>query len=312
MEGLESVSPKLVQFVIPGTVGILAVLFAIQRFGTGRLGFVFGWVMLVWFVVLGAMGFVWIRRNPSVLRAFNPIYALQVLKTNGWSALRLMGAVILAVTSAEALYADMGHFGREANFAGLACRGPARARAQLSRTGCAGPAQSRDASIGRGSLFFHGSAGVADTGPGGAGHHGDGDRLAGADFRGVFSYGPGAAIGFFSEVPRDTYEPARTRAGLGSRMPNRRVIDRKLRFEFARDLEQPIFHAFELRHPTLACLLLSRINQSGFHLIALRMKGIYARCLSPINVKNLASLLGGGPVAYAGFGRKRRTCQASS
>ena len=114
MEGLETVNPKLVPFVIPGTVAILAVLFSIQRFGTGRLGFVFGWVMLVWFVVLGAMGFVWIIRNPSVLQAFNPIYALQVLKTDGWSALTLMGAVILAVTGAEALYADMGHFGRKA------------------------------------------------------------------------------------------------------------------------------------------------------------------------------------------------------
>ena len=114
MEGLESVNPKLEPLVIPGTVGILAVLFSIQRFGTGRLGLVFGWVMLVWFVVIGAMGFVWIIRNPSVLQAFNPIYALQVLKTDGWSALRLMGAVILAVTGAEALYADMGHFGRKA------------------------------------------------------------------------------------------------------------------------------------------------------------------------------------------------------
>ena len=114
MEGLESVNPKLVPFVIPGTVGILAVLFSVQRFGTGRLGLVFGWVMLVWFVVLGAMGFVWIMRNPSVLQAFNPFYALEVLKTDGWSALNLMGAVILAVTGAEALYADMGHFGRKA------------------------------------------------------------------------------------------------------------------------------------------------------------------------------------------------------
>ncbi|MGC2578243.1 MAG: KUP/HAK/KT family potassium transporter, partial [Terrimicrobiaceae bacterium] len=114
MEGLESVNPKLMPFVVPGTVGILAVLFSIQRFGTGQLGIIFGWVMLVWFVVLGAMGFVWIMRNPSILRALNPFYALQVLNTDGWSALRLMGAVILAVTGVEALYADMGHFGRKA------------------------------------------------------------------------------------------------------------------------------------------------------------------------------------------------------
>ena len=76
MEGLESVNPKLMPFVVPGTVGILALLFSIQRFGTNRLGIFFGWVMLVWFVVLGTTGFVWILRNPSVLRALNPFYAL--------------------------------------------------------------------------------------------------------------------------------------------------------------------------------------------------------------------------------------------
>jgi hypothetical protein len=90
------------------------------------------------------------------------------------------------------------------------------------------------------------------------------------------------------------------------------MIDSKLRFEFARDLEQPIFHTFKLRHLTLAGCFLSRINRSGVHLIALRMKGIYARCSIPHHVKNLTSLLGDSPVAYSGFGGGRLTRHISS
>lgn len=114
MEGLESVSPKLEQYIIPCTVGILVVLFTIQRFGTGRLGFVFGWVMLAWFLCIGGMGLYWVIQSPEVFQAFNPVYALEVIKRDGWSALMLMGAVVLAVTGVEALYADMGHFSHKA------------------------------------------------------------------------------------------------------------------------------------------------------------------------------------------------------
>ncbi len=114
VEGMEAVDPAFQRFVIPVTVLILAVLFCIQRLGTGRLGLVFGWVMLVWFAVLGAMGAWWVVQEPGVLAAFNPLYALGVVKECGWGALFLMGAVVLAITGVEALYADMGHFTRKA------------------------------------------------------------------------------------------------------------------------------------------------------------------------------------------------------
>ncbi len=114
LEGLEAVDPGFSKFIIPATVAILAGLFFIQRLGTGRLGLVFGWVMLLWFVVIGSIGAYWVIRQPAVLLAFNPLYALDVIHYSGWKALVLMGSVVLAVTGVEALYADMGHFSRKA------------------------------------------------------------------------------------------------------------------------------------------------------------------------------------------------------
>ncbi len=114
LEGLEAINPKFTALVVPCTVAILAVLFSIQRLGTGRLGVVFGWVMLLWFIVIGAMGLYWVVKTPSVLAAFNPYYAIEAVRHDGWRALMLMGAVVLAVTGVEALYADMGHFSRKA------------------------------------------------------------------------------------------------------------------------------------------------------------------------------------------------------
>lgn len=114
IEGLEAVDPALKPAVVPITVGLLAVLFAVQRFGTGRLGRIFGWVMLLWFVTIGLAGLSWVVRAPEVLAAFNPLLALETLRMAGWSVFLLMGGVVLAVTGVEALYADMGHFGRRA------------------------------------------------------------------------------------------------------------------------------------------------------------------------------------------------------
>jgi KUP system potassium uptake protein len=115
MEGLEAIHPSLEAYVIPGTVAILAALFAVQRFGTGRLGMIFGWVMLLWFLVIGLMGLFWVVKSPEVLLAFNPLCAIELVERSGWHvALMLMGAVVLSVTGVEALYADMGHFGRPA------------------------------------------------------------------------------------------------------------------------------------------------------------------------------------------------------
>jgi len=114
LEGLEAVNPNLHSAVLPATVALLAALFAVQRLGTGRLGFAFGWVMLAWFLAIGAIGLMWIAQCPQVLAAFNPLRALDTLRRCGWSSMFLMGGVVLAVTGVEALYADMGHFSRRA------------------------------------------------------------------------------------------------------------------------------------------------------------------------------------------------------
>jgi KUP system potassium uptake protein len=114
MEGLEAVKVDLKPIVIPATVAILALLFGFQWLGTGRLGRFFGWVMLVWFVVIGILGLYWTVQEPAVLAAFHPLSAIGVLQRCGWSSVYLMGGVVLAVTGVEALYADMGHFSRRA------------------------------------------------------------------------------------------------------------------------------------------------------------------------------------------------------
>jgi len=112
MEGLAEQSPTLTYLIPPITIGILIGLFVVQRHGTGRIGGVFGWVMLVWFIAIGVAGASEVGANPSVLRALNPYYGFAFLFTHGWHGFLLLGLVFLAVTGGEALYADMGHFGR--------------------------------------------------------------------------------------------------------------------------------------------------------------------------------------------------------
>jgi KUP system potassium uptake protein len=112
VEGLEVASPVLVRLVVPISLGILAMLFAVQRFGTDRIGKVFGPVMLVWFSAIGSLGLAEIAREPGILRAINPWYGVLFFNANGWLGFFALGAVVLVVTGAEALYADMGHFGR--------------------------------------------------------------------------------------------------------------------------------------------------------------------------------------------------------
>jgi len=112
VEGLELLSPDLKQAVVPITLIVLAVLFAYQRHGTARVGSLFGPVMVVWFLVIAAIGIVPIFRHPEVLAALNPLEGLGLLLHRPQAALAVIGAVFLALTGAEALYADMGHFGR--------------------------------------------------------------------------------------------------------------------------------------------------------------------------------------------------------
>jgi len=112
VEGLELLSPDLKQAVIPITLIVLTVLFAYQRHGTARVGSLFGPIMVVWFLVIAAIGIFPILRHPQVLAALNPLEGLGLLLHRPHVALAVIGAVFLAVTGAEALYADMGHFGR--------------------------------------------------------------------------------------------------------------------------------------------------------------------------------------------------------
>jgi KUP system potassium uptake protein len=112
VEGLGVVGPGLARSVVPAAVLVLVAVFAVQRAGTHRIGQLFGPVMVAWFCVLAALGTVWIVRAPSVLRAFDPRLAIAFFAENGLRGFAVVGAVFLVVTGGEALYADMGHFGR--------------------------------------------------------------------------------------------------------------------------------------------------------------------------------------------------------
>lgn len=111
VEGMEVVSPSLKPYVIPVALIILVGLFWGQRYGTGKIGVLFGPAMLIWFIVLALLGLLNIVENPHVLLAIRPIYAQEFVSNNGLLPFFALGAVVLCVTGAEALYADMGHFG---------------------------------------------------------------------------------------------------------------------------------------------------------------------------------------------------------
>ncbi len=112
VEGIEILAPGLHQFVVPITLGIIIVLFAIQRHGTASVGAFFGPVMCVYFVVIAGLGAIQIMRTPDILLALNPVFAVRFFADAPLAAFLSLGAVVLAVTGTEALYADMGHFGK--------------------------------------------------------------------------------------------------------------------------------------------------------------------------------------------------------
>lgn len=112
VEGLELAAPGLKPFVLPITIAVLVLLFRFQKRGTSRIGAVFGPVMLLWFATLALLGISWIVRAPQVLAAINPAHGVDFFIHNGWRGFVVLGAVFLVVTGGEALYADMGHFGR--------------------------------------------------------------------------------------------------------------------------------------------------------------------------------------------------------
>lgn len=111
LEGLDMVTPDVEPYVLPCTVIILLLLFFIQPFGTKVIGRAFGPVMALWFFTLAVLGLTGLVQHPGVFAAFNPVYGLEFLLSNGFKGFLVLGAVFLCVTGAEALYADMGHFG---------------------------------------------------------------------------------------------------------------------------------------------------------------------------------------------------------
>ena len=112
VEGLKVVTPLFDPYVVPVAVGILIGIFAIQRHGTHRVGGMFGPIMVVWFVVIAALGVVSLLQHPVVLTAVDPRHAVSFFREHGWHGFAVLGAVFLVVTGGEALYADMGHFGK--------------------------------------------------------------------------------------------------------------------------------------------------------------------------------------------------------
>ena len=112
VEGLEIIAPDMQAYVIPLTLGILTGLFFIQRHGTGAVGILFGPVMVAWFAILAILGLMQIVHNPHILLALNPLYAIVFVGSYPGLAFLALGSVVLAVTGGEALYTDMGHFGR--------------------------------------------------------------------------------------------------------------------------------------------------------------------------------------------------------
>lgn len=112
VEGLNVVLPTLSDWIIPVTCIILVSLFSLQSWGTEKIGFTFGPLVFIWFVTIGILGLKEIIANPVVLKAFNPYWAYEFIYINGWRGYALLGGVFLVVTGGEALYTDLGHFGK--------------------------------------------------------------------------------------------------------------------------------------------------------------------------------------------------------
>jgi KUP system potassium uptake protein len=111
-EGLQVITPLFAPYVVPTSVAILIGIFLIQQYGTHRVGVLFGPIMVIWFTVIAVMGLRWVALAPAVFGAVDPRHALRFFSEHGWHGFAVLGAVFLAVTGGEALYADMGHFGR--------------------------------------------------------------------------------------------------------------------------------------------------------------------------------------------------------
>ena len=187
VEGFEVATSAFADWVIPVSVVILVVLFSVQSRGTAGIARVFGPVMVVWFAVIGVLGLRQIVDHPGVLEAVWPGYAVEFFADEPGKAFLSLGSIFLVVTGGEALYADMGHFGRRPiQLSWYTWVFPAL-RAQLLRPGgtaVGGPGGDREPVLPLG-------AGVGDHAVGRAGDDGDGDRLAGVDLRRLLADLPG-------------------------------------------------------------------------------------------------------------------------
>ncbi len=114
LEGVTMAAPKFTPYIVPASLVVILILFLLQAKGTDRIGSLFGPIMLIWFIVLGALGGWQVWQNPTVLKAINPFYGFHLAYNHPHQVLPLLGVVVLCVTGAEALYADMGHFGPRA------------------------------------------------------------------------------------------------------------------------------------------------------------------------------------------------------
>ena len=112
VEGLQVVTPAFKPYIVPISIAVLVALFMVQRHGTAAIGKLFGPIIVLWFSALGATGIVQIVQEPAILAALNPLHAIEFLHSRGWQLFVAVGAIVLALTGAEALYADMGHFGK--------------------------------------------------------------------------------------------------------------------------------------------------------------------------------------------------------
>jgi KUP system potassium uptake protein len=113
VEGLEVGTAGLKPYILPVAIGVLITLFSFQRFGTARVGAWFGPIVILWFLALGIAGASGIANSPAILQALNPLHGIIFVTQHGFASFVVLGAILLAFTGAEALYADMGHFGKE-------------------------------------------------------------------------------------------------------------------------------------------------------------------------------------------------------
>ncbi|MBM5787056.1 MAG: potassium transporter Kup, partial [Pelagibacterales bacterium] len=113
VEGLKVLNPAFQNYIVIISLALISILFAVERFGTSKIGAVFGPIMLVWFLTIGALGLMELIQKPIVLKSLNPKYAYKFLSENIGISVLILGAVVLAITGAEALYSDMGHYGKK-------------------------------------------------------------------------------------------------------------------------------------------------------------------------------------------------------